>query len=96
MFRANYVYILFHGFYVLNLVVYHCNRFIGLMDFDGDSFDNDARCREREEEHQGRKGKIIAIGEGRSKKSSVSCNYILYDYYIMLKNMFLFYEELHL
>jgi hypothetical protein len=29
--------------------------------------DDDARCREREEEHQRRKGKIIAIDEGSTR-----------------------------
>jgi hypothetical protein len=50
---------------------------------------------EREEEHHIRKGKLFTTNEGNIKNSLVSCNYVLYDCYIILKNMYLFYEELH-
>jgi len=48
MFILDYAHILFHGFYVLNIIVYHCNMSTGHMDFHGH---DDTKCREREEEH---------------------------------------------
>jgi hypothetical protein len=69
MFMSNYAYILFHGFYVLNLVVCHCNRSTGHMDSNGDSSDDDARHREREE-HERRKGKKIATMKANKNKTS--------------------------
>ena len=49
MFISIYAYILFHGFYVLNLVLRGCNRYTSDMASCGDYYDDDVRCREREE-----------------------------------------------
>jgi hypothetical protein len=94
---SNYVYILFHGFYVLVLVENCCNRSTDHLTSgrDGLSYE-DIRHGERDEEAHIRKGKYIVIDDHIYKRSKVSCNYILGDYYIILKNMYLFYEEFHL
>jgi hypothetical protein len=85
MFTSNYTYILFYGFYVLNLAEC-CNKSTGHMVSHGDSSDNDARHREREEREIRKGKKKNAIDEGRnSKKTLVSHNYILYDCYIIWK-----------
>jgi hypothetical protein len=49
------------------------------MDFGGDSLNDEARHRERKEEHERRKDKRIMTYEGSNKKPHASCNYILYD-----------------
>lgn len=58
IFISNYAYILFHGFYVINLVRCHCNRFTGHMASGGVSLEDDAICRKREE-YKVRKGKKV-------------------------------------
>lgn len=66
------------------------------MDFNENSLDNDNRHREIEECEK-RKGKKNINHEGsRNKKTPMSCNYIPYDCYILLKIKYLFQEELHL
>ena len=96
LFMSNYEYILLHRLYVIKSRVCHYNRSIHYMDFGGDSLGDDTRCREREEEHHRKKGKGIVSNGGINKNPTDSCNYILNDCYIILKNKYLFYGELHL
>ena len=68
-----------------------CNRFIGHIAFGGDSWEDDARCKKRDEQVD-KKDKIIANDEGTNdnKKPSASCNYFMINYYTILKKMYLF------
>lgn len=48
---SNYVYNLFHGFYVLSSLVYCCNIFTNHMAFRGEGLSNDnGKQREKDEE----------------------------------------------
>jgi hypothetical protein len=94
---SNYAYMLFHGFYVLFSVVCCSNISTYHMEFSGEGLSNDvARCKERVEEGHRRKEKDTLIHDDINKMIKVSCNCIVYDWYITLKNMYLFYKKLHL
>jgi len=54
---------------------------------------DDARRRHIYDECHIRKGKDTIVYDGNNKNPQVSCNCMLYDCYIILKKLYLFYDE---
>ena len=68
-----------------------CNIFIGHMDPDGDSLDDDTICKEREEQLEWNdKRSATNESNNKNKKAPVSCNYFMMSCYIIIVKKYVF------